>query len=414
MTAAPLTARGTQVCRACSGSHLHSVLDLGEQPLSNRLLLHATDDDPTYPLHLKICADCSLGQVGEFVRPQDIFGEYPYLSSTSTSWLEHARRYASQMGRELVLGADAFVVEVASNDGYLLKEFRDAGHRVLGIEPAGNVAAIAMKDGIPTECAFLGRDTAARVVSEHGHPRLVVANNVLAHVPDLDDFVGGLAILCGPETVITVENPSFLGLLTGHQFDTIYHEHFSYLSAHAVSAVAARHGLQLIRVDQLQTHGGSNRYWLRRTSSVEAGPSVAEALEVERAGGLLDSDVWAEFAAASRRQIEDLRGWLETRASASAPVAAYGAAAKGNTFLNAVGRAAATIAFVVDASPEKQGTYLPGSQVPVFAPDHLHLHPVADVLVLPWNLSAEIAPLIRALAPTAGIWVAVPALVQVP
>ena len=223
-----------------------------------------------------------------------------------------------------------------------------------------------MESGVPTVTEFFGRATAAAVVAEHGHPRLVAANNVMAHVPDLHDFVAGLAVLADDDTVITVENPSLMSLLTETQFDTIYHEHYSYLTAHAVRTVVSEHGLDLVRVDQLPTHGGSNRYWIRRTGEPDA--SVVRTLAEEARLGLFDDRLWQAFAARSHAAIDGLRDWLDERAAAGRTVAGYGAAAKGNTFLNAVGDAAGTLRYVVDGSAEKQGRFLPGSRVPVLAP----------------------------------------------
>jgi hypothetical protein len=411
--AEPITARGTEVCRSCAASDLVSVLDLGDQPLSNDMGLTPDQVLPAYPLHLRICPRCGLGQVGEFVLPDRIFGDsYPYLSSTSTSWVEHARGYARDRTEELRLADGHLVLEVASNDGYLLSEFQRLGVRVLGIEPAKNVARIALDSGVPTIIAFFGRATAEAVVAEHGRPRLVAANNVMAHVPDLHDFVAGLAELADDDTVITVENPSLMSLLTHAQFDTIYHEHYSYLTAHAVRTVVRQHGLDLVRVDQLPTHGGSNRYWIRRTGEPDA--SVARTLAAETSDGLLDATVWQSFAARSRGAIDGLRDWLEARAAADRTVAGYGAAAKGNTFLNAVGGPASTLRYVVDGSAEKQGKFLPGSRVPVLAPSALAQEPVDDVVILPWNLAAELGALVHRFAPDAQSWVAIPRMAQLP
>jgi 2-polyprenyl-3-methyl-5-hydroxy-6-metoxy-1,4-benzoquinol methylase len=390
-----------------------SVLDLGDQPLSNDMGLTADEVLPAYPLHLRICPRCGLGQVGEFVRPDRIFGDnYPYLSSTSTSWVEHARRYAADRVDDLGLADGQLVVEVASNDGYLLSEFQRLGVRVLGIEPARNVAQIAMEAGIPTITEFFGRETAAGVVAEHGHPRLVTANNVMAHVPDLHDFVAGFAELADDDTVITVENPSLMSMLSEAQFDTIYHEHYSYLTAHAVRTVVREHGLDLVRIDQLPTHGGSNRYWIRRTGDPDA--SVARTLEEESRAGLFDVELWKSFAARSHAAIDGLRDWLLERSAAGGSVAGYGAAAKGNTFLNAVGDAARTLRYVVDGSAEKQGKFLPGTRVPVLAPVALAEEPVDEVVILPWNLAVELGALVRQLAPEARSWVAIPRMAQLP
>jgi 2-polyprenyl-3-methyl-5-hydroxy-6-metoxy-1,4-benzoquinol methylase len=404
-----LTPRGVHVCRGCGAEPLVSILDLGVQPLANELLPGADTPDAFFPLHLRICPSCGLGQVGEFVRPERIFGDYPYLSSVSSSWLEHAKTYACAMNQELDLaGTGGLVVEVASNDGYLLREFAELGIPVLGVEPAANVADIARSHGVRTLTAFFGRDTAAAVVAEHGHPRLVAANNVMAHVPDLDDFVGGLARLCDHDTVITVENPSFVTLLNETQFDTIYHEHFSYLAAHAVARAVAQHGLELVGVDELTTHGGSYRYTIVPSGSRPAAPTVAATIERELAEGLLSPRTWADFAHRSRETITGLRTWLESRTSEGGVVAGYGAAAKGNTLLNAAGVGEKDITAVADGSPEKQGRLLPGSRIPIVSPPELATTCATDVLILPWNIAPEIAPLVRDLLPAATCWVAVP------
>lgn len=406
---AELTPRGTSVCRGCDGTDLVSVLDLGEQPLSNEMALSQDRPDPAFPLHLRTCPTCGLGQVGEYVLPERIFGEeYPYLSSVSSSWLAHAGRYVEQLTSELGLGSDDLVVEIASNDGYLLAQMQAAGPQVLGVEPAGKVAQIARDKGVPTVSAFFGLETAEKLVAEHGHPRLVAANNVMAHVPDLRDFVAGLAHLCDDRTVVTVENPSYLTLLHEVQFDTIYHEHFSYLTAHAVARVVADAGLELVRVERLTTHGGSNRYWIARAGARPVEESVPATIAEELDGGLLSEHTWHEFAARSRAAIDGLRAWLDERRTAGRAVAGYGAAAKGNTIMNAAGVRRDDLVVVVDGSEQKQGKFLPGSQVPVAAPAELASHAPDDVLILPWNIAEEISPLVRSLAPTATAWVAVP------
>ena len=406
-SAEEITPRGTSVCRACGASGLVSVLDLGDQPLSNELGSSADEVLDVFPLHLRTCPTCGLGQVGEYVLPERIFGdEYPYLSSTSTSWVEHARQYAGRLAAELGLGEDDLVIEVASNDGYLLKQFQALGVQVLGIEPSTNVAKIAQDAGVPTVAVFFGADSAARIVAEHGHPRLIAANNVMAHVPDLQDFVAGFATLAGDDTVITVENPSYATMLCETQFDTIYHEHYSYLTAHAVRDVVRQHGLDLVHVDRLPTHGGSNRYWISRTGGPDE--TVGSVLEEERALGLFEPKRWEEFAARSWSAINGLRAWLADRRERGRTVAGYGAAAKGNTFLNAVGEESRTLRYVVDGSAEKQGRFMPGSRVAILAPDALAADPVDDVLLLPWNLAAELTALVQQLSPTSRSWVAIP------
>ena len=409
MSTEPLTTRGTSVCRGCGSRDLVSVLDLGAQPIANELLRDAGSVAPAFPLHLRICRDCALGQVGEYVLPERIFGsDYPYLSSTSSSWVRHARAYADLVVAELGLEPGDLALEVASNDGYLLGGLQELGLRVLGVEPAANVAAIALERGVPTVTEFFTDSLAPSLVAEHGHPRLVTANNVMAHVPDLDGFVAGLAALCDDRTVITVENPSLAALLTQRQFDTIYHEHFSYLSAHSVRSAVAAHGLELFRVEQLPTHGGSNRYWLARRGTRDVEESVAAVLGSERSAGLLESWLWVAFEDASRAAVDGLRRWLDDRLANGRRVAAYGAAAKGMTLLNAAGIEGRHLEYVVDGSPEKQGCFLPGPGVPILAPAHLAEDPPDDVLLLPWNLAGEIVPLAAAAAPEAEVWVAIP------
>jgi hypothetical protein len=408
-----IAARGTDTCRLCGGDQLISVLDLGDQPLANDMGATADELLPSFPLHLRICPDCGLGQVGEYVLPDRIFGaNYPYLSSTSQTWLDHCAAYARTVTDELGLTSDDLVVEVASNDGALLRAVAARGARVLGVEPAANVAKIAESEGVPTVVEFFGVETARRIVGEHGHPRLVAANNVMAHVPDLHDFMGGFATLADDDTLITVENPSMMSLLRDTQFDTIYHEHYSYLTAHAVQRLARAHGLDLVHADQVPTHGGSNRYWISRSRQPD--DTVAAILAEEAAGGLFDREVWQGFSARSIAAIDGLRRWLTERSQAGEPVAGYGAAAKGNTFLNAVGDAARSLAYVVDGSVEKQGKYLPGTQVPVIAPEHMGDHPVEHVLILPWNIAVELRSLIATHLPTARAWIAIPEMRQLP
>jgi hypothetical protein len=275
------------------------------------------------------------------------------------------------------------------------------------------VADLAIANGVPTRKEFFGVETARRIVAEHGHPRVVVANNVLAHVPDILDFVSGFAELCDELTVISVENPSFAVQLVENQFDTIYHEHFSYLTAHAVQNFARRAGLELWRVERLATHGGSNRYWLALAGARKIESSVDDVIAEELSTGLLEPATWDAFATKSRSAIDGLRNWLEERAGNGRMVVGYGAAAKGNTFLNAVGEPARRLRWVVDASPEKQGKFLPGSHVLVVAPDALAHESPDDVLILPWNLETEISALIKARSPGSESWIAIPAMHRV-
>lgn len=406
-----ISARGTTHCRVCKSHELTSVLDLGQQPLPAEYGRTAEEVLETFPLHMRICRRCGLGQLGEFVLPERIFHDkYPYLSSASSTWVEHAQGYATEMKDALKLESRSLVLELASNDGYLLAAFQKLGVPVLGVEPADNVASIARAAGVPTLTEFFGRGSAKKILESHAHPRLIVANNVFAHVPDMHDFMAGIALLSDDKTVITIENPSFAVLLQNTLFDTIYHEHYSYLTAHSVREVGRAHGMNLVRVDPLRTHGGSNRYWLSRSQPIQE--SVAATLEAESLAGLFDPGTWTVFAGRAKAAIEGLREWFLERRKAGDVVVGYGAAHKGNTFLNAVGEAARTMAYVVDASKEKQGKYLPGSRIPVLAPDRLASINPTDVLILPWNIAPELGQRIRALAPRARIWVAQPTMRQ--
>ena len=406
-----ISSRGNSECRACGSHELVSVFDLGTQPLPAEYGRTASDVLDVFPLHMRICQRCGLGQLGEYVLPERIFhNKYPYLSSASSTWVEYARKYADTMKTSLGLDAQSLVIELASNDGYLLSSFQKLGVPVLGVEPADNVALIARESGVPTLTEFFGARTAERILAAHGHPQLIVANNVFAHIPDMHDFMAGMSTLADDKTVITIENPSFAVLLQETLFDTIYHEHYSYLTAHSVRVVARAHGLDLVHVDQLPTHGGSNRYWL--SLSQTADETVHATLEAEKRAGLFEPSEWAAFAARARAAIEGLRAWFIERKRAGDVVVGYGAAHKGNTFLNAVGEASRTLAYVVDASKEKQGKFLPGSQVPVLAPEQLASANPSDVLVLPWNIAPELAERIRELTPNARIWVAQPKMRQ--
>jgi len=402
---------GTTKCRVCSSSELTSVLDLGSQPLPAEYGNTSDEVLEVFPLHLRICKHCGLGQVGEYVLPERIFHKaYPYLSSASSTWLNHARQYACQMRTELGLTANSLVLELASNDGYLLSAFQGLGVQVLGVEPAENVACIARSAGVPTITDFFGARLSRHIMSKHAYPKLIVANNVFAHIPDMHDFMEGISNLANEDTLITIENPSFTVMLQKTLFDTIYHEHYSYLTAHAVRQVAQIHGLNLVHVDKLSTHGGSNRYWLSRSRCVDF--TVDATLIEEKQAGLFDPIEWAAFAARSDASIKGLRAWFLERKNAGDVVVGYGAAHKGNTFLNAVGKESKNLLYVVDASNEKQGKFLPGSQVPVLSPEQLSCANPTDVLILPWNIATELSENIKKFAPTARIWIAHPMMRQ--
>ena len=406
-----ISKRGFSICRGCDSENLVSVLDLGEQPLPAEYGESENDVLDRFPLHLRICKDCGLGQLGEYVLPDRIFHDtYPYISSASDYWVSHAKQFAGEMTDKLSLDMDNLVIELGSNDGYLLSQFQKLGVTVLGVEPPENTAEIARQAGVPTISKFFGENLANDILAEYGHPKLIVVNNVYAHVPDQQDFTRGMAVLADDSTIITIENPSFDILLKKGLFDTIYHEHYSYLTAHSVDAVAKKCGLNLFRVERLPTHGGSNRYYLSRSKQPDE--TVIAVLADEKKSGLFSEDKWEEFSAASKQAINGLAQWFADQKAKGNVVVGYGAAHKGNTFLNAVGEASKTLEYVVDASHEKQGKFLPGSQVPVLAPEELNSINPTDVLILPWNIAEELTSKIKSLAPGARIWVAQPSMTQ--
>ncbi|MGE5548213.1 MAG: methyltransferase domain-containing protein [Solirubrobacterales bacterium] len=382
----------TPVCRFCAKPLTKTFVDLGETPLANSYI-DAGDRrvEPRFPLHARVCSSCRLVQVDAVAAPEEIFGHYAYFSSYSTSWVEHARRFAEAMTRRLGLGPQSRVVEVASNDGYLLKHFVAAGIPALGIEPAANVAAVAVAAGVPTEAVFFGLDTAKDLKARGFAADLLVGNNVLAHVPDINDFVAGLSYLLKDQGVLSMEFPHLLSLMKQVQFDTIYHEHFCYLSVLSVERVFGAHGLRVFDVEELPTHGGSLRVLACRKGAAYAeGAGLAKVRADEAAAGLDDDAAYEGFEAKVKAVREALLAFVAKAKAEGKRIAAYGAAAKGNTLLNYCGLTADDIDFVVDRNPHKQGHLLPGSHIPVLDVAKLHEAKPDYVLILPWNLKDEI------------------------
>lgn len=392
-TPSALPARPAPRCRFCDAVLETSFADLGMTPPSNAYLRPDELDrmEPFYPLHARVCSHCFLVQLEQFQSPSEIFGNYAYFSSYSESWLAHARAYAEMATRRFALGGDSQVIEVASNDGYLLQYFQQAGVPVLGIEPAANVAAVASGRGIPCLNRFFGVETARDLAAQGCQADLLIGNNVLAHVPDINDFVAGLAIAVKPSGTVTMEFPHLLQLIRNVQFDTIYHEHFSYLSFLAIERIFAAHGLELYDVEELPTHGGSLRIYARHRGA--PGPTshaVAEMRLRERAAGLEDIATYQGFAERVKMVKRGLLSFLIEAKFAGKKVAAYGAAAKGNTLLNYCGIRNDFIDYVVDLSPHKQGLHLPGTHIPIRHPDHVAATRPDYLLILPWNLKDEI------------------------
>jgi 2-polyprenyl-3-methyl-5-hydroxy-6-metoxy-1,4-benzoquinol methylase len=404
--------RGKNFCRGCNGRELFSALDLGDLPIANELWPNENQPIELFPLHLRICRACGLGQVEDVVTPSRLFRDYRYLSSTSTSFLEHARSFAEVTSKEIDFKPGDWVLEIASNDGYLLQHFIKLGIDVLGIEPAENVAQIAKLAGVPTVSEFFSLELAENLLSTRGTPKLIVANNVMAHVPDIQNFVAGIAALVGPETRVSIENPSLINFLKEDQFDTIYHEHYSYLTANSVDKITNEVGLQLFKVEEIVTHGGSNRYWLRqkpRTSTVEQDVVVKMIQEIE--DGLFNELAWGHFNLRIKELISSFYNWVKNSFETGEIVCGYGAPAKASTLINASRIEKNWIKVIADASPEKQGRFMPSHGIPIVSPKELFAIKPTDVIIFPWNITKELSEIINSqlLAPT-RIWKAIPKL----
>ncbi len=400
-------------CRFCGRELEHLFADLGMSPLANSYLEPAElgGMEPFYPLRVMVCDGCFLVQLPELATREEIFSDYAYFSSYSDTWLAHAEAYAEAVSERFGIGADSHVVEVASNDGYLLRYFRRRGVPVLGIEPAANVAAAAEQAGIPTLVEFFGAELGRRLAAESRGADLLVANNVLAHAPDVNDFVAGLAAALNPGGVVTLEFPHLLRLMAENQFDTIYHEHFSYLSLATAAAVLRAHGLEPFDVEELPTHGGSLRLFARRAEggAPASAPAVERVLADERRAGLDTLEPYRRFAEQVQVTKRRLLAFLLAAKERGDSIAGYGAAAKGNTLLNYCGIGTDFLDYVVDRSPHKQGRYLPGSHLPIHPPSRLAETRPELVFILPWNLKEEIMEQMAAVKEWGGsFFVAIP------
>jgi SAM-dependent methyltransferase len=385
----------TGCCRFCGAGLHHSFVDLGMSPLANTYLTAAqlNQMEPFYPLHVYVCEHCFLVQLEEFASPEHIFSDYAYFASYSDTWLRHAQLYVEMAIERFGLDTHSRVVEIASNDGYLLQYFIAKGIPALGIEPAANVADTAIQKGIPTRVEFFGADTARRLGAEGLQADLIVGNNVLAHVPKLNDFVRGLKLLLQPHGVITLEFPHLLCLMAENQFDTIYHEHFSYFSFSTVEQIFAAHGLTLFDVEALPTHGGSLRIYAGRAddASITLAPRVADLKAKEEAAGLTRLDSYLAYTERVKETKRKLLTFLMAAKRAGKSIVGYGAAAKGNTMLNYCGIRSDFIDYTVDRSPHKQGRFLPGTHLPIYHPDKIKETRPDYLLILPWNLVDEIS-----------------------
>jgi len=382
------------VCRFC-GTTLHQVfIDLGISPLSNAYLTpeRLKDAEKFYPLLTYVCSDCLLVQLEQYEPPENIFSDYAYFSSYSDSWMEHGKKYTAMVIDRFKIDKTKLVVELASNDGYLLKNFTDKEIPVLGVEPAENVAKVAIDEGIPTITKFFGKELAQEMVIENKKADLIIGNNVLAHVPNLNDFVGGIKLLLNHNGVATLEFPHLLNLIKYNQFDTIYHEHFSYFSFIVVKNVFAAHNLTLFDVEELETHGGSLRiYACHNDNETRKVTSAVESLlRREKEAGLHDLTTYLNFSETVKKVKLDIVSTLFRIRQEGNNIIAYGAAAKGNTLLNYCGIGKDIIDYVVDRNPHKQGRYLPGTRIPIKNPECLKNDRPNYVLILPWNIKDEV------------------------
>ncbi len=385
----------SEECRFCGDKLKDVFVDLGMSPIANDYVPaeKMNSVEPFYPLCVYVCRECLLVQLPAVQSAGDIFrDDYAYFSSFSDSWVEHARRYVEAMTERFDIGEDDLVVELASNDGYLLQFFKEKGVPILGVEPCANVAQAAEEKGIPSVVEFFGTELAERLAADKGQANLVIGNNVLAHVPDLNDFVSGMKRLLAQGGIVTMEFPHLVRLMEHNQFDTIYHEHFSYFSLLSVERVFAHHGLTIFDVEELPTHGGSLRIFARHNDD-ESRPvtdRVTDLRDAEKAEGFGDLDVYRGFEERVHRTKRELLKFLISAREQGKRVVAYGAPAKGNTLLNYCGVRSDMIEYTVDRAPSKQGTLLPGTRIPVFAPEKILEDKPDYVLILPWNISAEI------------------------
>ncbi len=381
-------------CRFCETPLRYTFADLGMSPLSNSYL--KPEDlqkmEPFYPLHVYICENCYLVQLPEFQSPEKIFRDYAYFSSYSETWLNHAKVYAQLMIDRFGFTTKSHVIEIASNDGYLLRYFKEKNIPVLGVEPAHNVAQVATVAGIPTMVKFFSVETAKELVNEGKQADLLVGNNVLAHVPDLNDFVEGMKIVLKPRGVITMEFPHLMRLMEENQFDTIYHEHFSYFSLITVEKVFNAHGLTLFDVEELSTHGGSLRIYACHTedTSKPIDKRISELRDREKNAGFRNMDHYLSFADRVRETKRNILDFLIRVKREKKSIVGYGAPAKGNTLLNYCGVSTDFIDYTVDRNPHKQGHYLPGSHIPIYSPNKIKDTKPDYLLILPWNLKEEI------------------------
>jgi|688.fasta_scaffold08864_13 hypothetical protein len=405
--------RGNLFCRQCKNSNLEQIYNFGDMPIANELPTTKDSQIELYPLEFKICFKCGLGQVGEPITPKRLFEDYRYESSISETWINNGLQFSKKMMKECDLGINDLVVEIASNDGYLLQHFRNAGVSSIGIEPAGNIAKKANMKGIRTINKFFSEELAIELRSQHGKPRLIIANNVLAHVPDLNDFFSGISQLSSEKTVVTIENPSIVNIMHKNQYDTIYHEHFSYLSVNSVLRLADQNNLSLISVEKLGTHGGTNRYFLREKGSVRPNANIQNYAMEEKELGLFDREVWKGTSTKITDSIDNIRNWFNSKSQNQDKVIGFTAAAKSSTLINSVKLDEKKLKMVVDTSKEKQGRYIPLTMIPIVDIETAKKYNPTDIVIFSWNIAEEIYALIQSeFNNSVRCWVLIPKIKQ--
>lgn len=381
-------------CRFCGSILQHTFVDLGMQPLCESYLNEnqLNQMEPFYPLHVYVCERCLLVQLEEYVSPIDIFSEYAYFSSYSDTWLKHVKKYTEKIVEKFQINRKSKIVEIGSNDGYLLQYFKDKGISVLGIEPARNVAEEALRKGIPTIVEFFNSNIAQKLAIEGKKADVLIGNNVLAQVPNLNDFVQGMKILLDQQGLITMEFPHLMKLIEGNQFDTIYHEHFSYFSFITVEKIFTQHELTIFNVEELPTHGGSLRIYIRHTTNSQfpITQQVYKLREKEENAGLTDFEKYFSFEKKVRKTKHNLLDFLIKTKREGKTIVGYGAPGKGNTLLNYCGIRSDFLEFTVDRNPYKQGKFLPGTHIPIFHPDKINETKPDFIFILPWNIKDEI------------------------
>lgn len=407
--------RGVNFCRGCDSQKLSNVLSLGNLPIANELMKEVNSLVEEFPLELSICRNCGLGQVGDVVSRGRLFNDYRYLSSISQSFLRHAEEFTTYVTELILFEAGDWVLEIASNDGYLLKNFVSKGIDCLGIEPSENVSKIARSIGVPTQNTFFGASVATELVRTKGYPKLVIANNVLAHVPDIQDFLKGIEIITGPSTTVTVENPSIMNIFSDLQFDSIYHEHYSYLSVSAIENLLSKTNLKLFNAQKISTHGGSIRYWIsRKQLSHGVLSKVSEIREEEEKSGIFEPENWSQLQSRVTQIATSFRKLLHDLSNENARVWGFGAAAKASTILNYSKIEKDLIRGIADSSPEKQGWYMPSQGIPIVTPEKMYRDNPTHIIIFPWNIADELKfSILRNLSGTTKILKLIPSIQEV-